>query len=177
MQKSIELKKQQGFTLLELLIYMAVLGVVVVYMAQAFANLNRGQGQGQTQSDINANLAFAAEKIDADIRAASAVNTPASAGASSSNLSLTVSGSTVQYCVVSGVLYREPSAGACSSSSTAITSPSVSVATPTFTRIANTNSILSKTYTSVEFTLSISNASQNPDAQFSLTKEITSALR
>jgi len=175
--KATGLKLQAGFTMLELLLYMAILAIVTVFLVQAFFNLNRGQGENQAQSDVNSNLAFAAEKIDADLRAASSVATPATAGATSSNLVMTVNGTTVQYCMLNGVLYRQLSSAACSSASTQITAASVTVGSPTFTRIENTNTTLGKTFVTVQSILTVSNSSQNPEGQFSMSKQLTSALR
>jgi Tfp pilus assembly protein PilV len=170
-------KNQEGFSLLELLIYIAVIVVIMTVLTSILIAINRSSSNSNAQSEVGANLRFAAEKISSDIRAATAVGTPATAGASGATLSMTVSGGTVIYCVVSGQLYREATTGTCNATSVAITSPSVTVAAPTFLRLENTNTILSKTIISIQLTLAVSNSSSSPEGQFSLTKRVTTSLR
>lgn len=164
---------RQGFTLLELLIYMAIIGVISVVITSAIISLNRGQGFSKARSDVTSNLRFATEKINQDLKGASAVTTPASAGASASTLVMTVSGNTITYDVSAGQLRRQVNAD----TPAVITSTSVTVASPTFTRLENTNTVLSKTIINIQADLSISYNSSSPDYQYSERKVTAMSLR
>jgi Tfp pilus assembly protein PilW len=169
--------RQRGFSLLELLIYIAVIIVIMLVLTSILIAISRSNTTSNAQTDVSSNIRYAAAEISSDIRAATAVGTPATAGASGASISMTVSGGTVIYCVVSGVLYREATTGTCNATSVPITSPSVTVAAPTFLRLENTNTILSKTIISIQFTLAVSNSSTSPEGLFSLTKRVTTSLR
>src|SRR5437867_1271689 len=67
---------RSGFTLLELIIYMAGLAVVMVLIVGIFVSLNNGRGRAQAQTEVNSNLRFAIDKIESDLRSASAVSVP-----------------------------------------------------------------------------------------------------
>ena len=160
---------------MELLIYIGLLSVIIALIGGIFISLNKGRGQSEAKMEVNSALNFAMEKITQDIHSASAVTTPASG--SSETLAATVSGTATTYCVVSGKLYRQTGGGECTASSPALTSDLITIAAPTFTRIENTNTTLSKTMVSVEITLTASYNSQSPDWQYSQTKKTTASLR
>jgi len=162
-----------GFTLLELLIYVAILAILTVGIASAFLSVNRGRGQVEARSETNTNLQFAIEKISRDLKSASSVTTPATAGSSSDTLVMTLSGSTITYSVSSGQLKRQVN----SETPETITSDKVTVATPTFTRLENTNTVLNKTVVSIEIDITMSYNSTSPDYQYSERKKTTAALR
>ncbi len=168
---------QKGFSLLEFLIYIAVLSVVAMVVASMFLSINRGRGQVETVNEVNSNLRFAAEKISQDLRLASSVSIPALAGATSTTITATVSGSGLTYCVSGGKLRRQVGAGACNDSSEAITNDSVIVDSLVSTRLENTNPILAKTVVSVEVDISVSYNSASPDKQYSGRKKTTISLR
>lgn len=173
---SITPDSRAGFSLLELLIYIAILSLITLVIGNAFVSFNRSRGQVEARSEVNTALRFAIEKMAQDIHAASSATTPATAGATSSTLVLSVSGTTVSYCVVNSQLLRDTSGG-CSGSGEAMTSTTVTVATPTFTRIENTNTVLSKTFVSIEINLTASYNTSNPDWQYTESKKTTVALR
>ena len=164
---------KKGFTLLELLIYVAILAVLMVGIASAFISFNRGRGQVEARSEVNSNLQFAIEKISHDLKFASSVTTPAAAGASSNTLVLVLDGSNITYNVSSGQLKRQVN----SETPETITSDKVTVATPTFTRLENTNTVLPKTVISIETNISVTYNSESPDYQYSESKKTTTALR
>lgn len=163
----------KGFSLLELLIYIAILASVLLVISQTFIYLNRGRGQAEARSEVNSNLRFAVEKIASDIRASSSITTPANASSTSSTLVMTVSGQTITYDVSAGQLRRQ--AGA--STPEPITTTNVTIATPTFLRLENTNTVLSRTAVSIEVDISASYNSSSPDSQYSERKKTTASLR
>ena len=166
-------KYKKGFTLLELLIYVAILAVLMVGISSAFISFNRGRGQVEARSEVNSNLQFVIEKISHDLKFASSVTTPAAAGSSSNTLVLVLDGLTITYNVSSGQLKRQVN----SETPQTITSDKVTVATPTFTRLENINTVLPKTVVSIETNISMTYKSESPDYQYSEGKKTTTALR
>jgi prepilin-type N-terminal cleavage/methylation domain-containing protein len=70
--------RKKGFSLLELLIYMALLAMILVAVAAIFLAVNSGRVRNEVQSEVNANLRFAVDKIGSDLRSATSITTPAS---------------------------------------------------------------------------------------------------
>lgn len=174
--KNYRAKRLKGFSLLELLIYIAILSVLVMVVAGIFISISQGRGATEARNDVSDNLRFAIDKIAQDLRAASAVAVPATAGATSTVLTATASSSNVSYCVSGGRLRREIS-GSCGVSSDPITSDTVTVNSLVFTRLENTNPILSKTIVNIRIQLNISYNSSSPDWQHSESKETTIGIR
>jgi len=166
----------KAFSLLELLLYVAILVIIMVFLSGAFLSFLRGRSRVEAKNEVNSNLHFAVEKISQDVASASSVSIPASAGATSTSLVLIVSGSEVTYCVSGGQLRRQVS-GPCNSSSSAITSSNITVATSTFTRLENTNTVLGKTIVSIEISLSMGYNSASPDWQYEASRKTTVSLR
>lgn len=160
---------------MELLIYIAMLSIFMVVVSDAFLSLSRGKGQSETRSIVNSSLRFATEKISQDLRQASSVTEPF-LGTPSSSLIMTVSGSTVTYCVSSAKLRRQIN-GICDDSSETVTSDMVAVTNIAFTRLENTNAALSETAVSITANISARYNSSSPDLQYSADKNITVSLR
>lgn len=165
-----------GFSLLELLIYVAIIAIVTLFIAGIFLILNKSRGQIEARNEVNSNLRFAIEKISQDIKAASNVSAPASAGATSTSLQIAVSGSNVIYCVADAKLRRQVN-GSCDASSEKITDNSVKIESLIFTRLENTNAVLNKTVVSIGISLSAAYNSTSTDWQYSASKKTTISLR
>ena len=119
--------KKRGISLLELLIYIAILAGLMAIISDAFISLSKARGQAEARSEVNAAIRFATEKIRQDVKGASAVATPI-LGTASSTLNITVGGTSVVYSVSGGQLFRTASA-----SSLPITGHGIVVGAPTFT--------------------------------------------
>lgn len=165
-----------GFSLLELLIYLAILSAVMSVLAGMFFSINKGQGQAEAMSEVNGNLRFAIEKLSQDLRSASSVSAPAIANATSTTMTAVISGSDVIYCVSDGKLRRQ-AGGVCDISSEPITDNSVIVNSLIFTRMENTNQILSKTAVTIAIDITIGYDSASPDKQYTGRKKTTISLR
>ncbi|KKT88323.1 MAG: hypothetical protein UW89_C0008G0002 [Parcubacteria group bacterium GW2011_GWB1_45_10] len=174
---ALDMKLQKGFSLLEILIYVAIISVITLTIGTVFVSLNRGQSKVDVKNEVNSNVLFALEKLKQDFLAATAVTVPASAGATSTTLGLTISSSTTTYCVITGRLRRATSGAACDASAQAVTSDKVIVDSLNFIRLENTNTVLSKTVVSVQTTITASFNSVSPDQQYTETKQTTSSLR
>lgn len=174
---SIKPPNAAGFSLLELLIYTAVSSVLILVVTQGLLSLHRGRGQTQARTEVHANLRFAIDKIAYDLQSASSVSVPAFAGEVSSALSLiSASGSLIEHCLLNGVLYRQTGAP-CTGSSPAVSGSAVKVEALSFRRIENANAVLSKTFTSIEVTLTMRYKSASPDFQYARTSKTTVSLQ
>ena len=162
------IKKNKAFTLFELLIYVAVLSVIVVIISNTFISLSKGRGQSQARSEVNNALRFSSELLRQDIKSASSISVPVSGG-SSSSITLIRDGVTIIYDVSGGALRRQ--VGAASPSN--ITNNFISVSTPTFTRIENTNNIFSKTDVSIKVNMTFNYNSTSPDWSYSTSLQTT----
>lgn len=160
----------RGFSLLELILYIAILSIMSVVLTASFLALTQGRTRSESRTEVNSNLRFAMDKIIQDIASATLVTTPVS-GASSS-LSVVASG-TVAYTVVSGVLERSVDGGA----GQAITGSTVSVDVPVFTRADNYNAVLAATTTSIQIQLTVRSRNTSPEGAYAATLKSTANLR
>ena len=170
-------KNNLGFSLLEILIYVSIIAIVISAISGVFLSLAQGQAKADARAEINSNVRFALDKINQDILSASAIATPAAAGdVSNGSLVMTISPTTVTYCVVSGQV-RRSAGGTCNSSAEPITSSTVKVDNLSFARLENTNTFLTKTIVSIQTILTISYNGTSSNYQSAITKQITSSLR
>lgn len=169
-------KYNKGFSLIELIIYIALLSTLSLAVASAFLSFNRGRGQVTARSEVNTNLRFAIEKITQDLNGASAVLVPSTPGLATSTLSITTGGVNVVYCVISAQL-RRSTGGVCNASSEVVTSGVVTVATSTFTRMENTNTVLNQTIAGIIIDIGIRYNGTNPDMRYNAEMRSTVNLR
>jgi type II secretory pathway pseudopilin PulG len=156
-------KKAAGFTLIELAIYIAILSVVTVVVADSFLILNKGRGGVEAKSELSSNSRFATEKIKRDIASASGLVTPDTTAASTTLLNLTISGASIKYTVNNNRVTRQVD----SNPFEYITTDSVRVNELSFTRLENINTVLNKKRISVEINIAGVYNSTSPDWQYS----------
>lgn len=161
----------RGMSLLELLLYIAILSGLMVIISDAFISLSKGRGQAEARSDVNSSIRFAAERIKQDIKNASAVSTPI-LGTSANTLNVTVGGVPVVYDVLGGVLRRTENSVTAST-----TGSSVFVESPTFTRLENYNTALNATTTSMQVTMTMRYNSSSTDWTYSNSLRTTITFR
>lgn len=163
-----------GFSLLELLIYTAVISISAIVIVNAFLTLNRGMGQATAQSKVNSSLRFAIAKISSDVRAASTISTPScSPSCTGSTLVMTIGADTITYDLSSGQIRRQVNSV---TPIPTLTGTEVIVNSLNFTRLQNTNTVLNKTITSIETVINMSYNTSKPDYQYSATERTTSAM-
>jgi len=155
-------KKALGFTLIELVVYIAILSVVTIMVADSFLILNKGRGGVEAKSELNSNTRFVIERIKRDVAAASALNSPASSVATSTLLDLTVASSSIKYTVSANKVTRQVDAQTPEN----ISSDNINFDSLYFARVENTNPILNKKRISVEINISAYYNSLSPDYQF-----------
>lgn len=162
----------RGFTLLELLIYIAILSGLMIVSTNMFISLSRGQGQTQAKSEVDTSIRFATELLRQDLKNATAVSTPA-AGVPNSTLTLTriiaTVPTTIIYDVSGGALRRKEGAA----TAVNITNSNITVGTPTFTRIENTNLVFSSTSVAIKINMTFGYNSTSPDWKYSTSLQTT----
>lgn len=171
---NIQHSTRRGVTLLELLIYIAILSGLMVVVSDAFISLSKGRGQAEARSEVNSAIRFAGDLIKQDIKNATAVTAPA-LGVTGSTLSLTVGGVPIAYDMSGGVLRRSVSG-----TPENMTGGSVSVDVPTFTRIENFNPNIGAsgaTTTAVQVVMTMRYNSSSGDWTYVDTLRTTATLR
>lgn len=164
--------QSRGTSLLELLIYVAILAGLMVIVTDAFTSLSKGRGQSQAKSEVNAAIRFATEKIRQDLKGATVVTTPI-LGTASSTLNLTGTSTVVIYDVSAGQLRRKEGAGAY----VAVTGSNIIAGAPTFTRLENRSTDLGATTTAIQIAMSMSYNSSSTDWRYSDSLRTTVTLR
>lgn len=157
----------KGFTLIELIIYFAIISVVSLISVDILYSIADSRGRIESRSEVNQNLRFAVERLINDIRSATAITVPSGTNVSGNVLTITVPGEgSVSYSVSSGVLQRN---------SVNLTSNSVTIdeSGSIFTRIDNGSN--NKT---IQVNLRISyNDAGRPNWQYSNSVQTTAGLK
>lgn len=162
----------QGFTLIELMVYLGILSIISVVLSLSFISLTRGRAQNESRTEVQSNARFAMDKITQDIQAASSVSLGSGGVSTSSALVLTEPIGTVQYSVSNGQLQRTVNSGA----PDIITSTLVTANTLTFTRADNYNTVLNATTTSVQTQLKLQYVNTSGEAGYSVTMQDTTNI-
>ena len=162
-----------GFSLIELIIYVAIFSVISAVFIAALIQLSIGESRSKVTTEVQQNLRSAMESIAKSARDGSKVTAPA-AGSSGNILAIIAKdGSTVQYATTSaGVLQKQVG----SSPPENITTDKVRVTALNFTTLQNTalsNSAV--TATSTRFTITVEYDSTQ--AQFLYSQSATSTER
>ncbi|MFA5997425.1 MAG: hypothetical protein WC791_02940 [Candidatus Paceibacterota bacterium] len=169
------LARQRGVSLLELLIYVAILSGLVVVISNVFISLSKGRGQSEARSEVDSAVRYVTDLIKQDVKNASAVSVPV-LGTSSSTLSLTVGGVPVMYNVVGGALRRSENGVIATT-----TGSLVYVNPPVFTRLENNNNtisgIINATTTAIQVSMTMGYNASSTDWTYSETLRTTATLR
>jgi Tfp pilus assembly protein PilW len=166
------LNNSHGFSLLELLVYMAILAGFLIVIVNLFFIISTSSAKEEARAEVRQNLRFAIEQIKADIRfsgAAIVINAPTSGGAGNT-LNFTIGGTTTDFSVASGVLQR--TRGAVTQNITT-DKVAVSVANSIFTRIDNVGA---KPTIQIVLTMSY-NDNGRPDYKFFESVQTTVSVR
>lgn len=89
--------RQSGATLIELLLVMGLLSSMIIVVSTMFTSAIDQQQLSRNYSSVTANGRFIMARLNYDISRASAITTPATLGASSPSLAITVSSTTYTY--------------------------------------------------------------------------------
>lgn len=97
-------KTESGFTLVESLIYMALLSILLVILSQIFVSMLENQASSEAKSSTETDGRFILTRLIYDINRATSIVTPAELGQSSSILGLTIDSQSFTYAITSGDL-------------------------------------------------------------------------
>lgn len=95
-------KKQKGATILELLIYIALLVIVFVIIGESFTTIVLTRKKIEARKLIDENLDYTIKKIEESVKGASAIT----GSYPSDTLNLTIDGQTTSYSLSAGVLQK-----------------------------------------------------------------------
>lgn len=167
--KFLQKKNLPGFTLMELSLYLTVLVIMSVILANTFLLLNKGGSNVEAKSELNSNFHFVIEKIKRDISVATALTTPSTAGATSTILDLTVGGQSIKYTVTNNRITRQIGSQTADYLSTDL----IKISNLVFTRTENTNPIFNKKRIGVEINITGAYNSTSPDLNYSQSQNTT----
>jgi|GEM_PF-4832907 prepilin-type N-terminal cleavage/methylation domain-containing protein len=170
--RAIELNR--GFSLLELLLYIAVISIITLVLSSTLVSIYYGRGAAESRMEVNADLNYVFNRLGQDLKAEDSVmvSVPELAGATSSVLTFTAAGATITYDVDSGKVRRTADAVP-----QYITGDDVAVDSLSFTRIENANASLSKTFISISVAMQARYNGTSSDKEFTESKETTFTLR
>lgn len=135
-------KFDRGFSLLELLVYIAVLSGFLLIVANIFFTVSDSSAREEARAEVRHNLRFSGDQITDAIRSGKEiVSATMSDGGSGNILDIKIAdGSTVRFSVLNGVLRKTKNFGLPGEITENITTDNVTVseAPEIFTRIGNT---------------------------------------
>ena len=132
---------RSGFSLTELVLYLAMIGALTSVVIGMFVSFTRLQIKAESQTELAQNARSAVERLRQEIVKAASVNTPASSGAQGTNLYLVMSSTWTCFRINANILeMSEGGSGACDTNWSPLTSTKVNITnSDIFTRIDNTS--------------------------------------
>lgn len=117
------MKFKKGFTLVEMLIYMGLLGILLIALTDLFVAILGVKLESESNSFIEQDGRYILARLSNDVSMASSISVPSSLGSSGSSLSLVINGSTYIYTISAGNLQMVDNIGTVNlnSSETSIT--------------------------------------------------------
>lgn len=95
-------KNRQGFTLIELILFMGMFSFIMLVLMQIFTSLVDKQSEVQSVSAVESDRSFILARLNYDITRASNITIPANPGDQGSTLALNISGQTSTYSLIDG---------------------------------------------------------------------------
>jgi|GEM_PF-2780936 len=170
--RHMSIHSSRGVSLLELIIYIGIVSFIMIIVSAAFISITTSSRNVELRAGVNSSMRFAMDKMVKDVQSASTLNVPATMNATSSTLSLVISGNTILYDVSSGGLRRSVNA------TPAIITPStVRVNAIEFRRIENYNTVRLATTTSVHMTMTLGTNTQVGSFGYTETVTTTATMR
>jgi len=94
------LRSTKGVTLVEVIIYVAILSMFLVVLTNIFASILDVRSESEASSAISADTRYIISRLSFDVKRATAINTPTAIGATTNNLSLVIGGINYDYTIV-----------------------------------------------------------------------------
>lgn len=128
--------KSEGFTLVELILYMGIFTIMLVVLFEIFTSIIDVQLESSSTSSVSQDARFLFSRLMYDISQAQDITNPYSLGSSSASLQLIESTGTYMYSITNGVLNLTNST---TNTTDSITSVDTSISNLHFTRLGNSN--------------------------------------
>ena len=109
--KFINLKSRVGFTLIELILYMALMSIFLIVLSELFISTLEVRKESEATSSVEADGRYILSRLSYDINRAQSVSVPQVPVNSDSTLTLVISGGPSTYAQVSGNLTLTNSLG------------------------------------------------------------------
>ncbi len=97
-------KRTKGFTLIELILFMGLFTIILGVLTNLFSVIIDTQSEVQSTSAVETDSKYIETRILYDIQRAESIDMPASLGAQTSSLLLTIDGAQYQYALSNGDL-------------------------------------------------------------------------
>lgn len=166
--ENFKLKISNGFTLVELLIYMALLAIFLITLTGIFVNILEVQLESDATSAVDQDGRFILARLNYDINRATSVSTPSSFGSPGiNNLSILISGDTYSYATSGENMQLTNILG-----TNNLNSSETTVTNLNFQRIANTSIPGTRDTIKIQFTIN----SKTQRAQGAETKTFTTTV-
>lgn len=134
--------KQKGFSLLELLIYIAILSGFLLVIVNLFFTVSSNSAREEVRAEVRQNLRFASDRITSEVRSSKEIiSATLPDGGAGNILDIKRSdGSTIRFGVLNGILQRTKNPGLPDEVIENVTTDNVtvSVSPEIFNRIGNT---------------------------------------
>lgn len=92
MRKTTLLDKPRGFTIVELLMYMAIFSILLLVLIQIFTSILDVQQESQTTSSVYQDGEFILARLKFDIQRAQSITLPSGLGSQNPSLQITIDG-------------------------------------------------------------------------------------
>ena len=165
-------KFASGFSLMELIVYIALLGGLSVFVAGAFISVNQGSSKAQARYAVDSNIRYVLNSIDQDVKDANDIESPI-VNFTSSTLTLQIGPDEVIYSLSGGRLRRSINGA---TSNINITSDDVTVSSISFRLFENLNIPILKNAINLNTSITIAYDTSSPDYAFQATLSRTSFL-
>lgn len=150
-----------GFTLIELIIYMALLGIFLLTLTDIFTSILDVQLESEATSAVEMDSRFLLARLSYDINRASAITTPSAIGESANSLTLVIGGINYTYLANGNSLELTNNSGTSS-----LNGSETAISGLTFQKIANSSVSGTKETVKINFTAtSIAQRTQGPEVR------------
>ncbi len=150
-------RKKQAFTLIELLIFVAMFSVIITVLMQIYSSIVAKQIEVQQFSSVDTDQMFILNRLQYDLSRTTSISTPATVGGTSPSLSLQIDGSQYTYSASANRLYLTMGA-----TSEYVNSFRSRISNLMFTRLGNPNG---KNAIGVGFTVTSTLVDQTPEVR------------
>ena len=152
---------KRGFTLIEIIIYMALLSIFLLTLTDIFVSILDVQLESDATSAVEQDGRFILSRMAYDIPRASSIDIPPQIGQTRSNLRMTIGGVTYEYAENGGNLQLTNNLGTSN-----LNGSETAVSNLSFQKIANSAVVGTKETIKINFTIeSITQRTQGPEVR------------